>query len=62
MKVDHDDCIHLKGIPINETDQVEKITRPNQLGVFILAYSRRILSPFVKKIDPTLQRTCCLLL
>ena len=56
MIVDQDDYIHIKGVPINETDKLEKISRPNQLGVFISAYSRRILLHMVKKIDPTLQR------
>jgi hypothetical protein len=36
----------------------EKITKPTQLGAFILSYSRRIMLFYMKAIDPSLQSLC----
>jgi predicted RNA-binding protein with EMAP domain len=33
----------------------EKITKPSQLGGFVLGYSRRIMLNYMKSIDPSLQ-------
>ena len=34
----------------------EKITKPCQLGAFVLSYSRKIMLTYMKAIDPTLKR------
>jgi len=55
IKIDNDGYIHLTGKPVNKDNQLKRISRPIQIGVFILAYSRRLLLHFVKAIDPSLQ-------
>ena len=36
-------------------DKIGKITKPSQLGAFVLAYSRSIMLKYMKVIDPTLK-------
>jgi hypothetical protein len=42
----------LTGITLNKQ---EKITKPSQLGAFVLSYSRQIMMNYMKAIDPTLK-------
>ena len=44
----------LKGVSKEEL-KIPEITKPSQLGVFILSYSKRIMLTYLKEIDPTLE-------
>jgi hypothetical protein len=47
-----DSKLLLTGITLNKQ---EKITKPSQLGAFVLSYSRQIMMNYMKAIDPTLK-------
>ena len=50
--------VHGKYIIKGESNIKEKdIKKPNQLGAFVLSYSRRLMLYFMKQIDPTLKST-----
>lgn len=50
---DFDGKLLVKGIS-KEDIKTKEITKPAQLGVFILSYSKRIMLTYLKEIDPTL--------
>jgi len=55
INIINDNKLLLTGEALNRE---ERLTKPTQLGGFVLAYSRKIMLTYMKAIDPTLQSLC----
>ena len=56
-KIDGKDIWFITGIPRERTKQEKNISKPTQLGSFILAYSRKIMLNYIKEANPYFNST-----
>jgi len=56
-KIDGKDIWFITGIPREQTKQEKNISKPTQLGSFILAYSRLIMLNYIKESNPYFNST-----